>query len=445
MSVLTSWLSRIFYVLAQGALLAGRPGRFFARAWLRQSLALSPHDERARGYLDYLQGLSAMEGGDPDEAVRLLRRAAKALPRDPAVQLDAGVALAISGEWQAAESALGRLLQEQGKRVEGEPQLWFALGWSQLRLGRAAQAVETVRRAAALGLGTPELRLLAVLAKFAATGSLDQEALARLLRTRPRLLPTLLQFIEQVAEEGKTSRAEELLSALPAGTLPPTLRLLAASALHANLPHAAQWALQKWEANGQQPSARLVLQSELHLRKGELGPAVTAARQALAAGPNQALAEEQLGEALLLAGNREEAFAHLTEAVALGSPSALAAGYVALRLVEEGRHKEARALFRVQRTGTELGCALADAASAWLVMADGNLPKGLALATRAWQEYRRVPQWANTAVVAELMTSNLLRLLETGIASAEKSGREELLGQARKLRRDILQSRSTGG
>jgi tetratricopeptide (TPR) repeat protein len=435
-------MAGFFYALAQTVLPAGRPGRYLARGWLSQALWFSPHHDRARAYLDYLQGVRAMEAGDPDEALRLLRRAAKALPADPAVLLDAGVAMTIGGEWQAAESTLSGLLRDHPRRMRGERQLWFALAWSQLRLGRARAALETARQAAEAGSGTPGLHLVVLLAQLSATGALDAPALARLLRTQPALLTNVLEYAEQAAESQQASRADLLLSALPPDLLPHGLRLIAASALNGDRLEAARWALARWEATGADPARRLVLESELRLREQQPAAAVAAARAALEQQPGSAAAEEQLGEALLLSGRLEEAYGPFVEALAAGSPSALAAGVVALHLLEEGRHQDARQVFRRGRVGGALGCALAHAASGRLLLEAGNLPEALALATQSWQAYQDLPGWAGQPAARDLALSALQRLLDDWLLAAEQTGHVEDLPRARKLRREVAASRS---
>ena len=232
MNVLSGWLGTLFYSLAQWTLPGGRLGRAMSRLLLRRSLAFAPHRERTHAYLNYLQGVQAMERGDPETALRLLRRAARALPGDPAVRLDAAVALTISGKWDTAETALLKLLQEHPQRMSGERQLWFALAWSQLRLGRHTQALQTARQAAEAGVGTPHLRLVTLLAELAATGTLEADRLSALLRSQPSLLGNVLEFAEQLAATRRIPRADSLVRSLPPNLLPHSLRLLATSALN---------------------------------------------------------------------------------------------------------------------------------------------------------------------------------------------------------------------
>jgi Flp pilus assembly protein TadD len=274
------------------------------------------------------------------------------------------------------------------------------------------------------------------------TSALDAPSLARLLRSQPALLTNVLEYAEQAAESQQAARADLLLSALPPDLLPHGLRLIAASALNGDRLEAARWALSRWEGTGVEPARRLVLESELRLREQKPAEAVAAAQAALEQQPGSAAAEEQLGEALLLSGRVVEACEHFVEALAGGSPSALAAGVVALHLLEEGRHQEARQVFRRSRVGGALGCALAHAASGRLLLEAGNLPEALALATAAWQAYQDLPAWAGQPAARDLALSALQRLLDDWLVAAEQAGHVEDLPRARKLRREVADGRS---
>lgn len=439
MRVLAGWLGALFYALGQGVLPAGRFGRALARQFLRQSLTFSPQHHRARSYLDYLLGVRDMEGGDPQAALPLLRRAAKALPADAAVRLDAAIVMTACGEYQSAEAEFNRLLQEHPRRVRNEPQLWFALAWSQLRLGQYSRCEATARRGAEAGAATVQLRLAALLAGFGNGTALDEEGLQQVLNTRPQLLPHLLEFVEQLVESHQASLASQLLQALPAAIQPDCLRLLAGSALNSERLEVARWALHRWKDSGASPVERLVLASELHLHEGRFKEAIALAREAVSMDSASARAQERLGEALLLGARLDEAYPAFEAALQGGSSSSLAAGVLALRLLEQGDLTGARSLFRSQRRGGALGCALANAATASLRLQEDRLPESLRCANLAWEQFSEQPSWGRQPVVCDLLTDALLHLLEALLARGTLLRKADL-DNARELRENILSS-----
>jgi len=233
----------------------------------------------------------AVERGDSDEGLRLLRRAARVLPQDPAVALDAAVALAICGQYAAAATALSRLLQEHPRRLSGERQLWSALAWSYLRLGEYRQALETARQAAAAGCANAQLRLVTVFADLARGGGFEPRVVAALLRSHVRLLPNVLEFAEQMAEGGKPELADQVLGVLPRDLQAHGLRLIASSSIHGRRFRAARWALARLQALSGEQASYLVLKSELHLHEQDFPAALTAAEQAVAVAEKEASAK----------------------------------------------------------------------------------------------------------------------------------------------------------
>lgn len=453
MRILLGWFAELFYGLGQLVLPGGRLGRALARYFLHCCLALNPGHERARGYREYLYGVLAVEHGDSDEGLRLLRRAARALPQDPAVALDAGVALAICGQYEAAASTLSRLLQEHPRRLSGERQLWSALAWSHLRLGDYQQALETARAAAAAGCASAQLRLVTLFADLARGGGLETGALAGLLRSHVRLLPNVLEFAEQMAEAGKPGLADQVLGALPPDLQAHGLRLIASSSIHGRRWQAARWALARLQTFARERASYLVLKSELHLHQQDFAEALAAAEQAVVVaqaepggprgqrmGTGLGAAEEQLGEVLLVMGRSEEAFPHFVRALAEGSLSALAGGAVALRLVEQGRIQEARQVFRFSRRGAELGVAYAHLATALILREEGQLGEALNLAELSWEAYRDLPAWAAQPAVRETLSTYLRRLAQDLAARAEAASQPDLLSRARRLLRNLDRS-----
>jgi tetratricopeptide (TPR) repeat protein len=431
-------VAEFFYAVGQLVLPGGRLGRALARFFLRQALFFNPRHDRAVGYLDYLRGVQRMQWGDPDEGLRLLRRAMRALPGDPAVALDAGVAMTIAGEHEAAVTTLSRLLAGHQRRMSQEPQLWFALTWSLLRLGRYSRALDAAGQAAQAGAASPGVRLTAALARVGAGAAPETEVIQGLVRRQPRLLANLLEFTEQMAEAGKPAVAELLLEALPPDVRPRGLRLIALSSVNRDSLAAARWALDRLVATAGRTAEVLILESELRLHEGDLPAALRAAQEAVARAPGKdAAAEEQLGEVLLLSGREEEAYGHFVEAIAAGSPSALAGGVVALRLLEQGQAQEARQVFRLARQGAELGVAYAHAATALVLLDTGHLAEAVSLAEQADDAFRALPSWAAQPPVVRTLTATLARAARQCLTAAQQAADEDLIRRSERLLRRL--------
>jgi tetratricopeptide (TPR) repeat protein len=437
-------LANFYYALGQTVLPAGRLGRRLAQSFFRQALFFNPRHDRAIGYLDYLYGVRQMEAGDPDEALRLLRRAMRALPQDPAVALDTGVAMTIAGEHEAAVTALTRLLSAHSHRMAQEPQLWFALAWSQARLGQFQGALQTAQEAAAARAVSPGLRLTAALAQIGAGDPPEVPVLRSLLRGHPRLLSNVLEFTEQLAEAGQTAAAEALLDALPPDLRPVGARLVALSSLNREALPAARWALELFAALAGRTTELLVLESQVRTHEGNLPAAIKAAQEAVAqpkALGTTAAAEAQLGEALLLSGREEEAYQHFVEALGHGSPSALAGGVVALHLLAAGRTDDARKVFRLERQGADLGVAYAHAATALLLLDSGDLAEALALAEQSLEAFRALPPWAATPPVVGALTAALSSAGQASLRQAQAAHSDDLTKRAQRLLRRLTESK----
>ena len=182
-----------------------------------------------------------------------------------------------------------------------------------------------------------------------------------------------------------------------------------------------------------------MLESELRLHEGKLEEAIARAREGVVLEETSASAQEQLGEALLLAGRLEEALPHFIEALGRGSLSALAGGVVALKFLETGKLPEARQVFRLQRRGAALGCALAHSATALIRLEENQPAESLELAHLAWREYSDLPAWADQPPVRALLLEALLRVLDSWLEQAPSGDPD--LGAARELRRQVAEGR----
>jgi Flp pilus assembly protein TadD len=116
----------------------------------RSAVALKPNDAQARFFL----ATSLEESGDDDGALAAYRELATREPRAPEGHLGLGVLLLKRGGAGAEEG-----LKELSRAIEINPDLYearVALGRALVARGRAAEAIEHLRRAAELAPGNPE-------------------------------------------------------------------------------------------------------------------------------------------------------------------------------------------------------------------------------------------------------------------------------------------------
>jgi len=126
--------------------------RWRRRASLRRTLAVNPHDRRARFELAELQ----LDGGDPAEAATLLRPNVEAGDEDVRTAFALGAALARSGAAEQAERVLAVARAEEPGFRSGEIDL--ELGRLRLRQRDFAGAREALARLVAARPGTVEGR-----------------------------------------------------------------------------------------------------------------------------------------------------------------------------------------------------------------------------------------------------------------------------------------------
>ena len=139
-------------------MLIGRTYRDFrlfdqARAALNKALAQDPSVRRAHYYLGTLALMS--EGDVPlEEAIREFRAELKLTPDDPVVNLRLGMALADARREEAALQPLG-----VAARLAPSAVAFHHLGRCQLAIGRAADAITSLRRALELAVGDEKSRV----------------------------------------------------------------------------------------------------------------------------------------------------------------------------------------------------------------------------------------------------------------------------------------------
>jgi len=433
-SVARQGLGAALYWLAQGMLPGGRIGRATARPLLAAVVWLEPSHQNARAYYDYLQALHIFPRGQTEEALKLLRRAHRAVPDDETIHLDWAVALTTANHYERAIDVLEQL--DSGERARTELQFWTALGWSYLRTGRFPAAEAAAKQAMEYGVASAELRLIRSLALVGEEGWVNKDGIADVVNKQPRATGMLLEFAYYIASIGKRTEAEKLLAALPADNRPAAWRIVTQHSLSAGDVETARWSLQKLGKLVPNSVDGLMLGCEIALRRGKMTEAVDKARRAVAAQPDELEVLETAGRVMVLAGQREEAFRYMTSALAEGSRDALAGGVVALYMLAQERLDDARSVFHVQRSGDELACLYAHIATAGVLKAEGKLAEAMALARQAWGFWDEMPQWSRTEAVHQDIVSWLTQIAQATVDTDNEPASQDakqLLSQLREI------------
>ncbi len=425
-------LGAVLYRLAKGLLALGRLGRAIARPLLSAVLRLVPNHQKARAYYDYLQALRIFPRGQIGEALKLLRRAHRAVPDDETLHLDWAVALTMANQYERAIDVLEQL--SSGEQARTELQFWTTLGWSYLRTGRFPAAEAAAKQAREHGVDGWELRLIRSLALAGEDGWVNKDGIADVVNRQPRALGMLLEFTYYIASIGKRAEAEELLAALPANNRPYAWRIVTQHSLSAGDIQTARWSLEKLGELAPDSVDELMLDCEIALRQGKMAEAVDKAHRAVAALPDGLEVLETAGRVMVLAGQREAAFQYMVSALAEGSRDALAGGVVALYLLGQGRLADARSVFRIQRSGDALACLYAHTATAGVRKAEGDLAEAVALAQQAWGFWDEMPSWSKTEAVCQDIVSWLTEIAQAAVGADIKPASqdaEELLSRLR--------------
>ena len=417
-------LGLLLYRLAHLILLFGPSGRAAARPLLAGAIRLQPDNRRARAYYDHSQALRLFPRGETAEALKLLKRAHRAVPDDEIVHLDWGIALTMAGHYDQAIGVLEQLGKD-GERAVHEQQLWSALGWAYLRTGRLPLAQTTAKQATEYGVATPEMQLIMSLSLLGEQGWIDKATIRGILGKRPHCLGMVLEFAFCLAQLGKRTEAQKLVKALPEGMQPRAWRIIARHSLNEDDAATAQWALTQFSGPEPDPAASILLVCEVAARDGSLAGAVASAHRATADRPDDAEVLAAAGRVMVLAGEREKAFQYMTTALANGSRDALAGGVVALHLLERGQVEDAKSVFAIQRTGDELACVYAHTATAWLLQARDELAEAVALAARACDMWDELPAWMATEAVRTEIIPRLIDVAESAEIAADESTRRQ--------------------
>ena len=423
-------LAGMCYSQARWAMGLGRLGMAHAYRLLRLSCALWPRHPQSCQWLGYLRGRVALERGEPEQAIELLREADKALPEVQAVRASLGLAYTMAGKDAQAISALERVVKEDPAGAGEE--VWASLAWSYLRTGRAPKAREVCLRAAEFDVQTPRLELLHRLATGVGLGSLPVSELRELLRSVPQSLSLLLEYARLQAQEGRHRLARTAVSVLPDDQEARAYSIIGRASLNESDTATATWAAEQIVRTKDEqylPEAAL-LRSEVSLRKGDAVDAAAQARRGLETDGQHGRLREQLGRALLLQGKWDEAGAQMVEALQTGQAGALAAGVAALVALEAGDTGAAAGLFLTPRQGDGLAAVVASTAQARLLAAEERWGEALALAEAAVEELKEVPVWARV----EAVTGRLEGVLAESLKTIEQNGEGETAEAARGLR-----------
>ncbi|NPV48145.1 MAG: tetratricopeptide repeat protein [Armatimonadetes bacterium] len=425
-------LANCSYQAGHACLGLGRLGRNQAHRLFRLTRALWPAHPAVGPWLDYMDGSRLLAQGRPEEALELLRSAARGLPQLPGIRVWTGVAYAMLGRDEEAIGTLEKVLQEEG--AAELPDVWTSLAWSYLRSGRTRQALETCSRAELCGVRSPRLQFVARLALGVQIRALPVGELRDLLGEVPQGVPLLLEYARLQAHAGRHTLARAALSALPDELQGRALSVVGQASLNAYDCATALWAgheLASIAADEAQVHAAL-LTSEAHLREGRGQQALEAIKAARQTFPAHSAVREQLGRVLLIQGQWEAAVEEMIEALHLGGGGALAAGLAALAALELGDAQSARGVFVVQRSGDGLSCAFAHAAQVRLMVLDDSWDQALDLAQLALEEIVSLPQWAAVPDVTARLTSALrsaLQAVRDGGSEAQRRRASELLGR----------------
>ncbi len=416
-------LGAVLYWLGQGMLPLGRLGRAVGRPLLAAVVWLEPNHQQARAYYDYLQALRIFPQGQTEEALKLLRRAHRAVPDDETLHLDWAVALTMANHYERAIDVLEQLRSSDQARTE--LQFWTALGWSYLRTGRFPAAEAAAKQASEHDVASSELRLIRSLALAAEDGWVNKDGIAEVVNKQPRTLGMLLEFAYYLASIGKREQTQDLLAALPADIEPRSWRIIARHSLNADDVETAQWSLQKLSQLTPDSVDGLMMGCEIALRRGRMTEAVDKAHRAASEKPDELEVLETAGRVMVLAGQREEAFRYMTSALAEGSRDALAGGVVALYMLAQDRLDDARSVFSVQRSGDELACLYAHTATAAVLKTEDDLAEAVVLAGKAWGFWEEMPQWARTEAVRQHIVSCLMEIAEAAADTDDKPASQD--------------------
>jgi len=431
-------LAHLCFRQARIWLTLGRLGWAPASLLLRLAHVLWPHHPDVLPWLRFLDGIAALQQGQPERALSLLLEAEQRLPPQLGVSTEIGLAHAMAGHYEQAISVLERAICEEnaGKRAD----VWSALAWAYLCTGHATQAFEACLRAAQAKVHSPRLNFLSRLAMGVKIGSLSREEIRQALYRVPEASLLLLEYARKQAQEGRKQLACQAIAAFPEDEQQRAWTILFQASLNEEDCATASWALTQLEqqAATEKAAEMALLQAELALHQNQLQQAIECVQQALGAQPPCARTHEQAARVFLLAGQWEKAVDEAIQALHTSEAGALAAGVAALAALEAGDIESARSLFIAQRRGDGLARAMAYTAQAWLFFKKRSYSQALQLAQWAIREIAGLPAWAAKKTVITRLQKNLQKVLHSLRDGGEEMQRQEAERLLRQLERICL-------
>lgn len=427
--IIRKLLAQFTYELARASLAAGQAGLGHAHRLLRLTVLLWPGHPQAAQWLGYLKGRIALERGNPEQAIELLREADRGLPEATGVKAQLGLAHTLAGEYDQAIAIFERAAREEPAALTDD--MWSALAWSYLSSGRAPKAREACLRAEQFDVHSPRLVLLHRLATGVGLGSLPVSEIRELLEQVPQGGPLVLDYARLQAREGRQRLAQAAVSALPESEQPRSYSIIANASLNDDDVDTAAWAADQMGRAKDDPyyvEAALV-RSEVSLRRGDQAEALAQAKRAVEAQPKNGRAHEQAGRVLLLSGRWEDAVDEMVEALHTGQAGALAAGIASLAAMEVDDVKSARGVFIAARYGDGLACATSHVAQAKVMVTEKEYGEALKLADWGLEELLSLEPWAQRNEVIERLT----RLLRSSLQAVRDSGEEAERKEAERL------------
>ncbi len=409
----------------------GWPGFALAKRLLSAAVARQGPRGPAAGWLAYCRSIEANRRGNHAQAMEQVRIASDLLPNEPGPAVAMALAWANLGEWQRAAEAAERALKFH-EEASGAPALWQVLAWAHLIAGRYPMVIELLQRMRDAGMSADPIHLPVLLATAVMSGHVPLAELRPLLRRNPRALPPYTQFIEALSRSGKRDAvAHQLLAALPPPSAVATLEFVARVAEEEGAAERLVWAAEALRRLELAPERAMAMAAMAAAMAGNFDAAREYLQQATALGPDEPSVHVRAARVWLICGQVRQALSSATRAIMLGSPDALCAGMVALRLLEDGEPRKARRIFVAQRSGDAPGALLAHLAQAAIFAEYDEFDDAVRVLGMAVEEARDLPAWAANSLLPGLCAAALARIEQTC------AGQQAVLDAARRVREAI--------
>lgn len=389
-------------------------------------------EPRAAPWRRFTQAVLLSRAGDDQAALDHLKAACLALPGEPEVAIALALAFANADDWERAIEAGERALKFY-EQAAAEQQLWQMLAWGYLITGRYAHGLDLLQRVRDAGVSPVPLHLPLLIAQAVTLDRDPPIAEVRALLSRyPRQAEPYWRVIEHLAATQRSELAVRLLSLLPTTAAIGAAITIARRAAQRDDAEGVLWAANALRRLELAPEVALATAALAALVAGNDKEALGYCAEATALGPDVPLVHERQALVFFITGDEPRACAAAAAALSAGSRDALCAALVATTLAEEGRRREAQAVFRVQRLGDALGVVLGHLAQARLRAESGDVAEAQRLLAMALQETANLPAWRRRAAVAQWSAKQLDRIAEAGSTMEElEKLRSQLVGLGR--------------